>query len=144
MQNGISISKVWSDDDIVELRISVTDQSSSFTNTVYLGNGQLGELVEQLSTFRNHIHGGIKNIRFGEFGPEYANGAFHARLHFRAPGKRYVSTHQQSEFTGFSVGNVASEAKMYLVSEPILLDYFIAELEALATGAREQASLECT
>jgi hypothetical protein len=143
MHNGISISKIWSDDDVDELRILVTDNASSFSNTAYIGRGQLGELARQLSIFRNHIHGGIKDIRFGEFGPEYANGAFHARLHFRAPGKLYVSTQQQSAFASFSTGEVASEAKMYLVSEPVLLDNFIAELGGLANGAREDATLEC-
>ncbi|MFC5571563.1 hypothetical protein ACFPN1_16000 [Lysobacter yangpyeongensis] len=143
MQKGISISKIWSDDDLVELRIVVTDKASSFCTTTYVGHGQLGDLTNQLRVFRDHIHGGIKDIRFGEFGPEYANGAFHARLHFRSPGKLYISTHQQSEFSGFSVGEVASEAKMYLVSEPVLLDNFIAEFGALANGAREDASLEC-
>jgi hypothetical protein len=64
-------------------------------------------------------------------------------LHFRSLGKLYVSTHQQTEFTSFSVGEVASEAKMYLVSEPVLLDNFIAELEGLANGARDHASLGC-
>ncbi|WP_226426992.1 hypothetical protein ACCQ14_01765 [Xanthomonas sp. NCPPB 2865] len=143
MQKGISISKIWSDDDLVELRIVVADQASSFCSTAYVDHGHLEELATQLRTFRNHIDGGIKDIRLGEFGPEYANGAFHARLHFRSPGKLYVSTHQQSEFAGFSIGEVASEAKMYLVSEPVLLDNFIAELGGLANGAREDATLEC-
>jgi len=143
MRNGISISKIWSDDDVDELRIVVIDHSSSFSITAYIGHGALGELAKQLGIFRNHIHGGIKDIRFGEFGPEYANGAFHARLHFRVPGKLYVSTHQQSAFTNLSIGEVASEAKMYLVSEPVLLDNFIAELGGLANGVREDATLEC-
>jgi hypothetical protein len=143
MHNGISISKIWSDDDVIELRIVVTDVTSSFSNTVYIGHEQLGELTKELNVFRTHIYGGLKDIRFGEFGPEYANGAFHARLHFRVPGRLYVSTHQQSDFTSFSVGEVASEAKMSLVSEPVLLDNFIAELGGLANGAREDATLEC-
>jgi hypothetical protein len=143
MHNGVSISKIWSDDDVVELRIVVTDDASSFSNTVYIGHGQLVDLTNELDVFRTHIHGGLKDIRFGEFGPEYANGAFHAWLHFRVPGRLYVSTHQQSDFSSFSVGEVASEAKMYLVSEPVLLDNFIAELGGLANGAREDATLEC-
>jgi hypothetical protein len=32
---------------------------------------------------------------------------------------------------------------MSLVSEPVLLDNFIAELAGLANGAREDATLEC-
>lgn len=143
MQKGISISQTWSDDDIVQLHIAVTDQASSFSHAVYVGHGQLEELVKQLRIFRDHIHGGRQDIRLGEFGPEHASGAFHARLHFRSPGKLYVSTHQQSEFTQFSLGDVASEAKLYLVSEPVLLDNFIAELGGLANGACKQANLVC-
>lgn len=142
MQKGISISKIWSDDEIIELLVAVTEQASSFSNSVYIGHRQLRELLPQLHVFRSQIHGGIQNIRFGEFGPEYPNGAFHARLHFRFPGKLYISTHQQSEFTQFSVGDVASEAKMYLVSEPVLLDSFITELEGFANGTCEKACLE--
>ena len=143
MHKGISLSRIWSDDDLVELRILVTDAVSSFCNDVYVGHGELADLVSELKVFRDHIHGGIKDIRFGAFGPEYANGAFHGRLHFRHPGKLYVSTHQQSDFSSFSVGDVASKAKLYLVSEPILLDNFISELGALANGVREHASLQC-
>lgn len=143
MQKGFSITQIWSDSDLIELRIVVSDQVSSFCNTVYLDHGHLAELANQLKSFASKIHGGIKDIRFGEFGPEFANGAFHARLHFRSPGTLYVSTHQQSDFTSFSVGRVASEAKMYLVSEPVLLDNFIAELGGLSNGARESATLEC-
>ena len=143
MRKGISMHRIWSDDDVVELRIVVADQSSAFCITAYAGHDQLRDLNDQLRIFRGHIHGGIKDFYLGEFGAEYANGAFHARLHFRSPGKLYISTHQQSDFVQFSVGEVASEAKMYLVSEPILLDNFIEELRALASGAREDAVLEC-
>ncbi|WP_199244415.1 hypothetical protein [Lysobacter panacisoli] len=122
----------------------MTDKDSSFHSTAYAGHARLGELVDQLRAFRDRIHGGISDFRVGEFGPEYANGAFHARLHFRSPGKLFISTHQQSEFSEFSVGEVASEAKMYLVSEPILLDHFISELGGVVSGSRADAFLECT
>ena len=143
VQKGITISKIWEDDDVVELRIDVVNQGSSFRNTAYVRNGWLEDLVNELKAFRDHVHGGIKDIRIGEFGQEYANGAFSARLHFRSPGRLFVSTFQQSEFTKFSVGEVASEAKMYLMSEPVLLDNFIFELVGLARGARSDARLEC-
>lgn len=143
MQNSISISRIWADDSLVELRVTVTDQSSSFSNTVYVDELQLAELCSQLRTFRNHVHGGIKDIRLGEFGAEYANGAFHARLHFRSPGKLYISTRQQTEFKDFSITQVASEASMYLLSEPILLDSFLGELERLIQGSGDHASLAC-
>ena len=143
MQNGIAISKIWSDDDIDEVRVVVTDGTSAFSTTAYIGNGHLAKLVEELRVFRRHIHGGIKDIRFGEFGPEYANGAFFARLHFQEPGRLFVSTQQQSDFSAFSNRQVASESKMYLVSEPILLDNFITELAGLANDSRDNATLVC-
>ena len=142
MQKGLSITRIWSDDDLIELRIVVEDGHSCFSNTVYTSQTALLNLAKELTVFRDHIHGGIKDIRFGEFGPEYANGAFHARLHFRSPGKLFVSTHQQSEFSDSSIGQVASEAKMFLASEPILLDNFLPELRGLASGARTDAGLE--
>ena len=143
MQKGISITLIWSDEDLIELRMVVEDGHSRFSNTVYTSQAVLQNLAKELTIFRDHIHGGIKDMRLGEFGPEYANGAFHARLHFRSPGKLYVSTHQQSEFTDFSIGQVASEAKMFLASEPVLLDNFLPELLGLASGTRTDAALEC-
>lgn len=143
MQNSISISRIWADDSLVELRVTVADQSSTFSNTVYVDEQHLAELYSQLRMFRDHVHGGIKDIRLGEFGAEYANGAFHARLHFRLPGKLYISTHQQTEFMDFFIAKVASEAKMYLISEPILLDSFLGELERLIQGASDHARLTC-
>ncbi|MFC4727216.1 hypothetical protein [Coralloluteibacterium thermophilus] len=137
------MTKIWSDEGLVELRILVTNEESSFSNTVYVGEAVLREMAGELLVFRNHVDGEIKDIRLGEFGPEYANGAFHARFHFRAPGKIFIATHQQSEFSAFSMGEVAGEAKMYLVSEPVLLDNFISALKRLASGADEQATLVC-
>jgi hypothetical protein len=143
MQKRIGFTRIWSDNDLIELRVLVADENSSFSNTVHVSGTGLQSLAEELSIFRDHVHGGIKDIRIGEFGPEYANGAFHARLHFRDPGKLFISTHQQSEFSSFSVGDVASEARMYVISEPILLDNFILEFERLARGVNEEAILVC-
>jgi len=88
------------------------------------------------------LHGGLFDLRFGEFGPEYANGAFHARFHFPAPGPLFVTCEQESEFEEFAKKEVASKATMYVKSEPALLDRFIDELRAVAAGRSEQAYLE--
>ena len=140
---SITFTKIWHDDDVVELAVQVRDDASSFTNNVYVGHRQLQSVVEELEGFRSHVHGGLYDLNLGSFGPEYANGAFHARFHFRSPGRLFVSTRQESGFTEFAVGRVASQAQLYLVTEPILLDNFIAELGRLASQSTEQASLEC-
>jgi hypothetical protein len=142
MKPGIHISKIWFDEDAIELRIGVSDGTSFFSNKVYVGHRAFGETISSLNIFRDHIHGGLLDVQYGEFGPEYANGAFHARFHFLNPGKLYVSCKQESDYEEFANKNVASRATMYISSEPILLDRFITELKAIAAGTSEEAYLE--
>jgi len=139
---GIRFTKIWSDQDMIELRIDVSDGTSLFSNQVYVGYSDFTDALSRLDRFKDHIHGGLLDMRFGEFGPEYANGAFHARFHFPKPGKLYITCKQQSDFQGFSLKNVASEATLYLKTEPVLLDNFLEQMKALDAGKREDAYLE--
>ena len=142
MKRGISFTKIWADDDMIELRIDVCDGASLFSNQVYVGYSDFTDAVSRLDTFKDHIHGGLLDMRFGEFGPEYASGAFHARFHFRQSGKLYITSKQQSAFEDFGRKNVASEATLYLKTEPVLLDNFLEQLKALDAKKREDAYLE--
>lgn len=142
MKPSIHLTKIWFDNDVIELRIDVSDGNSFFSNRVYVGYSTLADAVAELNVFKDHIYGGVLDIRFGEFGLEYANGAFHARLHFAKPGKLYITCKQQSEFKDFSVTKVASEATLYLKTEPALLDNFINNLRSLHTQEGEEAYLE--
>lgn len=141
MNSGIYLTKVWFDIDVVELRVECSDGTSLFVNEVYAAH-DLNGVVEGLSSFRNHLHGGIYDIELGAFGPEYAGGAFHARLHFQTPGQILITVRGQSDFEEFGIKIVASEAILYLRTEPVLLDNFIAELEELKSGKRDDAHLE--
>ena len=78
----------------------------------------------------------------GGFGPEYANGAFDARLHFQNRGKILVTIKSQSDYKEFGIKNVASEATLSLISEPALLDNFIDELINLQATVTDEATLE--
>ena len=142
MKQGIHLTKVWFDNDGVELRIDVSDGRSFFSNRVYVGHSTLANVVAELDIFKDQVYGGLLDIQFGEFGLEYANGACHARLHFAKPGKFYITCKQQSEFKDFSLTKVASEATLYLRTEPALLDNFIADLRSLHAEQREEAYLE--
>ena len=144
MKPEILIHKIWNDDDIIEFKISVCNGHSIFSNKVYTAISEIGDLVKSLSVFRDHLYGGLRNIDFGNFGREYANGAFSARLHFPKPSTLYISTHQQSEYFDFKGQSEASECKMYLSTEPVLLDNFIQELKSLDSGMSDVAKLECT
>ena len=142
MKPGILISKLWLDVDIAELRIRVSDGTSSFSNDIYVGHDTLEDAVSSLQVFRNHVHGGLLDLQFGEFGPEFAKGAFHARFHFLVPGRLFVTCKQESEFVEFANKQVASKATLYVKSEPVLLDRFIVEMEALAVKRSAEAELE--
>jgi hypothetical protein len=142
MKPGIRMTKVWFDDDMVELKIEVSDGTSLFSTKVYVGHAALEDTVRDLAQFRNAVHGGIYDMRFGEFGPEYASGAFAARLHFARPGRLYITCNLESDYVEFSENKVASRATLYLKTEPVLLDNFIAEMRSISGRKREDASLE--
>jgi hypothetical protein len=143
MTPGIRLVKKWSDEDVIDLRFEVCEDRSLFVNTAYAPTDWFESAATALRTFGRQIHGGIYDLQAGEFGPEFANGAFLARFHFPTPGRLFISTHQQSDYMDFKGSKVASDAHLYLASEAVLLDRFIEELSALNRGQREDAILEC-
>ena len=50
---------------------------------------------------------------------------------------------QQSDFFEFKDQGVASEAKMYLSTEPVLFDTFLLDLKSLSTSTSVVAVLTC-
>jgi hypothetical protein len=142
MKPGIHFKKIWFDNDIVELRVESCDGDSFFTTKVYVGHQDFDALIEGLNTFKDRVYGGIFDIKLGGCGPEYANGAFDARLHFQNRGKIHVTIKSQSDYKEFGIKNVASEATLYIISEPALLDNFIAELRKLQATVTDEATLE--
>lgn len=142
MKPSIRFTKIWANEDMLELRIEVCDGRSLFVNQVYVGHQLLADTVSGLRRFKDQIFGGLFNLRFGEFGPEYASGALDVRMHFRKHGKLLIRILAQSEFSRFEERELSSDATLHLVSEPALLDNFILELSALSEGGIEQAKLE--
>ncbi len=142
MKPGITLAKIWFDHDAIELNICVSDGTSFFSNQVYVDHATLTDTVSDLEVFRPRVHGGLLDVQFGRFGPEWANGAFHARFHLLSPGRLCVTCKQESSFESFAEKTVASRATLYLRSQPVLLDRFIAELQALSSGESEEAHLE--
>src|SRR6476469_3361488 len=116
------MTNVWSDDDMIELRIAVCDGTSFFSTQVYAGYGAMENAVKELRRFKDHVHGGLYDLQFGGFGPEYANGAFHARMHFDHPGRLRITTRSQTGYYDFGRKNVAAEATMYVTSSQPLLE----------------------
>jgi hypothetical protein len=145
MTPSITIKKIWFDDDVVEFEITTSDGCSQFCVKIYAGHQALESLICDLDRFKSQVHGGIYDIEFGKFGPEYANGAFQARLHFHTPGRGrlFITVNAESDWHLFSKTEVASRATLYLKSEPGLLDTFINELRRVSSGSNERAIFEC-
>jgi hypothetical protein len=143
VNQGIILKKIWSDEDLIKIDVAASDSSSTFRTTVYVGHEKLAELVEGLDRFKGQIHGGIHDVRLGAFGPEYAQGAFHARLHFYPPGHGliFITVHAESDWNDFTLSKVASRVTLYLKTEPALFDNFIVELGRLRDGETDEASL---
>ena len=142
MKPGIHFKKIWFDSDVVELRIESFDGDSFFTTKVFVGHQDFDALIDGLNTFKDQVYGGIFDMKLGRLGPEYANGAFDARLHFQNRGKIHITIKSQSDHKEFGIKNVASEATLYLISEPALLDNFIGELRNLQATVTDEAALE--
>ena len=145
MKPSIAFKKIWQDDDMVELTISIADGRSLFQCDVYVGHETLAEAIEQMDTFKGHVYGGLSDLRFGEFGPEYANGAFHARFEFHRSGngKLSVTAKAESGWNEFTHTMVASNVTLFLRTEPVLFDNWLNSLKGLANGIRDDAILEC-
>ena len=142
MNPRIGFERVWVDGDMAELQVEICDGSSTFRNKVYVGHEHLRESLVGLGAFQSQIHGGIFTLRFGAFGLGYASGALELRLHFRNLGKILATVRAQSEPRQLEAENVVGEAKLYLVTEPALLDDFIRGMRALSDGSAQLAELE--
>lgn len=145
MKPSIEFKKIWEDEDLAELRISVSDGKSLFRCDVYVGHQTWADTVDELYVFKDQVYGGLYDLRFGEFGPEYAGGAFHARFEFHKSGngKLSMTAKAESDWKDFTHTKVASSATLYLRTEPCLFDNWLHELKALESGESNEAVLEC-
>ena len=145
MKPEITFKRIWQDDDMVELEISTCDGKSIFESSAYIGHSNLAEISKEIDAFKDHLYGGLYDLRIGEFGPEYANGAFHARMEFHRSGngKLSITVKSESEWEEFTHTKVASNSTLFLRTEPALLDNFILSFKGLSTSTTDEASLQC-
>ena len=136
---ALRISRVWGDDDMDELRVAVEGPDTGFAVTSYVGREDLKTAVKDLRSFAKYQ--GLCDLRFGEFGPEYANGAVHVRFHW-FDGRIYLTCRLQTDYDRFARKEAADEALIHVRTEPSLLDAFLAELGPLVDRKRDEVALE--
>ncbi len=126
---------------MIEVVFSFADGQSIFATKIYVGHETLKETVEGLNRFKPQVHGGIYDLEWGVFGPEFASGAARIRFHFYHNARLCISGLVESEFTEFGLKKVASRGELYFYSEPALLDNFIEEMRSLSKGVTDSVSL---
>jgi hypothetical protein len=124
-----------------ELRVAVEGPDTGFTINAYVGRTDFMKALQDLRLFAKAIHGGLCEVRFGEFGPEYANGTIHLRFHW-VEGRIYLTCRLQSDFHPFGRKEIADEALVHVGTEPALFDAFLAELAPFADRNRDEVVLE--
>jgi hypothetical protein len=94
---SITFKKIWQDDDMLELTISISDGTSLFQCNTYVGHKHLDKTVKELNVFKDQVYGGLYDLRFGGFDPKYASGSFHARFEFHRPWNGILSITAKAE-----------------------------------------------
>lgn len=141
MNAGIYFTKIWSDDDLLELRIEINEGRFRFQTEVYTGHEQLGQFVLALEAFKGETPGSQYEFQFGEFDPQYAAGACHFLLKFNTRGMLIITAHLQSQFFDCDGKEVANESKLHLRSYPAQLDDFVRGLAAIHNQHSDSAVL---
>src|SRR3712207_4452202 len=118
MTHSIRIATIWSDDDVRQLRIEVCDGASTVVSSAYVAPDWFSEAAEALDRFGKQVYGGLYDLEAGRPGPEFADGAFLARLHWYRPTELCISTRQESDYFEFKGRQVASMARLFLRTQP--------------------------
>lgn len=139
----IAITRTWSDNDVSKLAFEVCDGASLFMNEAYVPLDWGVATASALRAFGQQIHGGLLDLKAGEDGFEYANGFIRARFHWYKPHQLLISTWQQGAHFPFKGSEAAAEARLFLKTEPALLDRFVMALPSLDVQGGGQVTLEC-
>ena len=138
---ALRLSRVWRDNDMDELRVAVEGPDTGFAVTAYVGRTDFDNALKELRSFAKAIHGGLCDVRFGDFGTEYANGAVHFRFHW-VEGQIFLTCRLQTRFDKFGRKELADEALIHVRTEAALYDAFLAELRPFVERKRDEVALE--
>jgi hypothetical protein len=138
---ALKLSRVWADDALDEVRVAIEGPDTGFAAIAYVDRVDFRDVLEYLRRFAKQIYGGLCEVRFGEFGPEYANGAAHLRFH-SIDGQIYIACRLQADFDKFGRKEVADEALVHLSTEPAHFDRLLVSLAPFVDRETHYVSLE--
>lgn len=143
MTTGLTITKTFSDDALLDLRLEAANTTCTFKTNVFCGWDHLDNLIKALKSFATEINNNQYDFKLGDFGKFSAGGACAANIkHFGLSGLITITISLESSWEPAGSELRASAATIYFKVDPSSLDSFVNELTALKLNNREyQASL---
>ena len=136
MNAGLSVSYLWHDSDVLEIRVIAENADFRGTAAVYVGTGDLHEAATTLSGFPKHQLD-KREITFGAFGKHSAGGAVNLRFHCRDLAGHVTCTAMIESAYGDQ--EVAGSATVCVDFDPASLDEFLLQLQTVEAAHQGSA-----
>jgi hypothetical protein len=136
--HGIHLQVVWTDDDLVELRVHAANDKFSGTVEVYSWDEQIAKAAPTLAGFPVGS-GDEREIEFGTAVPGHANGL--ARFRFRCTsvtGRAFAEVTLVPRYAGEDTDQTVTLA---VLVEAAAVDVFVQHLESMSRAREGTATL---
>jgi hypothetical protein len=139
MDTGFKITVIWSDNDVIKIRVSAWNGLFGGAADVYVGVDQLGETAAQLEGFPK-TPSDVRKVILGAFGPESAGGGVSIRFYcVDGSGHSYVDSRIESDYDS---ARKSQSAVLSLPIEAAAVDSFVEELRCLNAERKGAAHLK--
>ncbi|MGD0761434.1 MAG: hypothetical protein ABR921_21255 [Candidatus Sulfotelmatobacter sp.] len=138
MELGFQFGVLWSDDDVIELRVSAWNGTFGGSADLYVAIGRLEETAVQLHGFPDSPSD-TRELTFGSFDPKFVGGG--VRMHFYcADGAGHSRVEANIESRRDSA-EFAQSVHLLLPIEAASVDTFVEELRQLGVSRAGVARL---
>ena len=137
MEIGLLFAIIYTDSDLVEVRITAWNGIFGGTADVYLGTNQLGDVATQLQNFPCNCTD-VREVTLGSFGQQTAGGGVKLRFFNDKSCHAHIEARIES---GQDFAGITQFVAMLLPIEAASLDSFVLQLRAINEGNKSEAKL---
>ncbi|HKV47066.1 MAG TPA: hypothetical protein VJN69_03160 [Candidatus Acidoferrales bacterium] len=139
MRTGIEFRIIWSDSDVVKIRVSACDGEFSGSVEAYAVVGGLNGVAERLSGFPQSPSD-MREVTLGAFDRKVAGGGLRMKFHcVDSAGHAFV---EATLYTNQEKGGTVQMAVLSVPVEPAAIDIFVRELHELESDESRVAYLQ--
>ncbi|HEY3930517.1 MAG TPA: hypothetical protein VGL89_19245, partial [Candidatus Koribacter sp.] len=134
MDAALKAAVIWSDADVIELRISAWDGRFGGVADVYIARGGISKAAAQIAGFPTTISD-TRELQFGAFGRDSAGGGARLRFYVQGgAGHTFVEIHIESDYNRSEGADSVSFRTHVEASAVDIFVQELQELEAVVTG----------